>query len=68
MKVYEFLEKGDRRTKEYKLLSKKFEELKEKYGEIIGGKLRLDVGGKHLEVFKFCEREIVEAIEKLKNE
>lgn len=66
MKVYDFLEKGDRRTKEYRFLGKKFEELKEKYGEIIGGKLRLDVGEKHLEVFEFCEMEVNEAVEKLK--
>ena len=66
MKVYEFLEIGDRRTKEYQLLNATLEELRQKYGEVIDGKLRLDVGIKYSEVFEFCEMEVEDAIKILK--
>ena len=67
MKVYEFLEIGDRRTKEYKLLNEKMEEFRKEYGKVIDGKLRLDIGRKHPKVFEFCEMDIEDAIKILKN-
>ena len=62
MKVYEYLCKGDRRTKEYKLLNSKIQEFKEKYGEMVNGKIRLDTGSKNPEVYNFCNIEVSEAI------
>lgn len=62
MKVYDFLCNGDRRTREYKMLNSKMEEFKEIYGEMVNGKIRLDTGRKNIEVFNFCEMEVVDAI------
>ena len=71
MKVYEFLEIGDRRTKEYKLLNEKMEEFRKEfrkeYGKVIDGKLSLDTGRKHPKVFEFCEMDVEDAIKILKN-
>ena len=67
MKVYDFLCNGDRRTKEYKLLDSKMEEFKKTYGEMIDGKIRLDVGRKNQDVYNFCNMEVSEAICLLSN-
>lgn len=65
MKVYDFLCEGDRRTNNYKIINAKMEEFKNKYGVLVGGKLRLDTTS-NAEINEFCNMQLEEALKIIK--